>query len=151
MLKAIRRIMTIPRRRRGATAVEFALVAPIFIVIVVAVMEISRAIRLKRLLQFACEETTRYAIAYTAREGSTPSASILRNYAFTKVQNVAPSDISASTFTASIDTSSSPNTATVSANYTFNLMIPIDLVVSGSSLSTFTLQSKSYVPLPSTS
>ncbi len=49
--------------RLGAAAIEFALVMPIFFVMVLGIMEVARAMWIKSTLQWAVEQTTRYALA----------------------------------------------------------------------------------------
>ncbi len=46
--------------RRGATAVEFALVAPVFLAMTMGVVEMGRALWIKATMQHAVELTTRY-------------------------------------------------------------------------------------------
>ncbi len=46
--------------RRGATAVEFALVVPIFLAMTIGVVEMGRALWIKATMQHAVELTTRY-------------------------------------------------------------------------------------------
>ena len=46
--------------RRGATAVEFALVAPVFLAMTIGVVEMGRALWIKATMQHAVELTTRY-------------------------------------------------------------------------------------------
>lgn len=52
--------------RRGATAVEFALVIPIVLIMVAGIFEMGRAMWIKATMQFVVEETTRYAIVNSA-------------------------------------------------------------------------------------
>jgi len=46
--------------RGGATAVEFALVVPIYLVMTIGVVEMGRALWIKATMQHAVEQTTRY-------------------------------------------------------------------------------------------
>ena len=46
--------------RRGATAVEFALVVPVFLAMTIGVVEMGRALWIKATMQHAVELTTRY-------------------------------------------------------------------------------------------
>ena len=65
---------------RGATAVEFAIVAPLFLTMMVGVFELSRAMWIKASMQYAVEETSRYALVNT-----TKTAAELTTYAQTKL------------------------------------------------------------------
>jgi Flp pilus assembly protein TadG len=54
------------RDRQGAAAVEFALLLPLLLVLLVAVLEFGRAMWLRQTLQFAVEEAARTALAEDA-------------------------------------------------------------------------------------
>ncbi|HEC14342.1 MAG TPA: pilus assembly protein [Rhodospirillales bacterium] len=119
---------------RGATAVEFALVAPIFLVFLLGTIETGRALWIKSSMQFAVEETTRFAMVNT---GATTAA--LESMAQTKVPglSMAP-DI---TFTATPSSSGGKDYMKVSASYDFNAVVPLVNVL------TITLTASSRVPL----
>ncbi|MGB0748858.1 MAG: TadE/TadG family type IV pilus assembly protein [Magnetospiraceae bacterium] len=59
------------RSRAGATAVEFALLAPVFLILAVGVIELGRAFWISSSLQYAVEQTTRVAMAQYTRESWT--------------------------------------------------------------------------------
>lgn len=121
---------------RGATAVEFALIAPILLTFLLGVIEASRAMWIKSSMQYAVEETTRFAMVNT---GATTAA--LESLALAKVPglSVAP-DIA---FTAVSSSSGGKNYMTVSASYDFNTVVPLVNVLS------ITLTASSKVPLNS--
>jgi hypothetical protein len=52
------------RRRRGATLVEFAIVAPIFFLMVLALVEFGRMVMVQQILTNAAREGARQAILY---------------------------------------------------------------------------------------
>jgi Flp pilus assembly protein TadG len=52
--------------RSGIAAVEFALVAPMLILLLLGVLEFGRLMWVNSNLQFAAEQATRYAIAHTS-------------------------------------------------------------------------------------
>lgn len=54
------------RDRRGATAVEFALVLPVLLTVLTAVLELGRALWLRQDMQFAVEEAARFALVESA-------------------------------------------------------------------------------------
>lgn len=60
--------------RRGATAVEFALILPVFLALLLGTMEIGRLLWVRSTLQFAAEEATRYAIAHSTAGSAEISA-----------------------------------------------------------------------------
>lgn len=64
MLSRVRQSETKRRRnRRGATSVEFAMVAPVFIVVLVFCAEFARMSILRSSAQNACYETARFVMA----------------------------------------------------------------------------------------
>ena len=67
---------------RGATAVEFAIVAPLYLTMMVGVFELSRAMWIKASMQYAVEETSRYALVNTSF-----SAATLQTYAESKLSD----------------------------------------------------------------
>lgn len=127
-----RKAFALSASRLGATAVEFAIVAPLFLVMVYGVMEVGRAMWIKSTMQFAVEETTRYAMVNTSA-----STSALVTYAYTKLSGM---DSSGITFTATL-TSGTPNFMTVSGTYDFTALVSLV------QLPDFTLNASSRVPL----
>lgn len=61
--------------RRGATAVEFALVVPVFLAMTLGVVELGRALWIKATMQHAVELTTRYFMV-----NNSASDAILQTY-----------------------------------------------------------------------
>ena len=118
--------------RLGATAVEFAIVAPLFLVMVYGVMEVGRALWIKSTMQFAVEETTCYAMVNTSASTST-----LVTYAYTKLSGMNSTGI---TFTATL-TTGTPNFMTVAGTYDFTALVSLV------ELPDFTLNASSRVPL----
>ncbi len=134
--------------RTGATAVEFALIVPIFLLMTIGVFEIGRALWVKAMMQYAVEETTRYAMV---RASSSYSATDLETYAQNKLIFEQLAEIGGSNnivFTATIGSSD----VTVSASYVyeflFNISGLLDLASdsTGTSIS-FTLNATSKAPL----
>ncbi|MBT4890097.1 MAG: pilus assembly protein [Rhodospirillales bacterium] len=107
------------RSRRAATAVEFALVMPIFLIMVIGIFEMSRAMWIKASMQFAAEETTRYAIVNTGETTAT-----LETYALAELGN-SGMNISGASFTATKTVSGSITYVDVSGTYTFSSMVPL--------------------------
>ena len=105
--------------RRGATAVEFAMVAPIFIIMVAGVFEMGRAMWIKSSMQYAVEETTRYAIVNTSASTST-----LATYASTAYSSSGNS-ISGATFAATQTTVSGITYISITGSYDFTVIIPL--------------------------
>ena len=118
--------------RLGATAVEFAIVAPLFLVMVYGVMEVGRALWIKSTMQFAVEETTCYAMVNTSASTST-----LVTYAYTKLSGMNSTGI---TFTATL-TTGTPNFMTVAGTYDFTALFSLV------ELPDFNLNASSRVPL----
>lgn len=114
-----RRTKNIGACRLGATAVEFAIVAPLFLSMTLGLMEMGRAMWIKSALQYACEETARY---YMVNNGA--STTTLKAQAQTFLSDTGVT-IATNPFTSSLDTSTTPDTMTITATYTFQaLFIP---------------------------
>jgi len=116
-------IRAIRQCRRGAAAVEFAFVAPIFLLIVLGTVEVSRALWVKASMQFAVEETARYALVNTGSSMVT-----LETYAATELASSGFNDANV-VFDAVTDTKDGVNFVTISATYDFNLvsgLVPFD-------------------------
>lgn len=116
---------------RGATAVEFAIVAPLFLAMMVGVFELSRAMWIKASMQYAVEETARYALVNTSS-----SAATLQTYAESKLSD-AGVGTSGMTFTITAD----GTVADVQVSYSFQTLTSLLPFPS------LTLTAKSRVPL----
>ena len=119
------------RDTRGATLVEFAIVAPFFLIIVIGIIDFGRLFWVKSTMQFAVEEAARYAMV-----NSDASTADLEAYATSEA-----SMLSGITFSASSSTSSGVEFRTITASYTFSFLIPI-IPVNG-----ITLSAKSTTPV----
>lgn len=116
MLSLLRRLFPTKAAacRRGTTAVEFALIFPVFLTFVLGIMEVGRAVWIKGSLQYAVEETTRFAMVNTSSSNST-----LEAYATTILTGTGVSSTGV-TFTAAQDTSGSTTFITVTGSYLFS-------------------------------
>jgi len=99
---------------RAAAAVEFAFVAPVFLVMVLGSVEVGRALWIKSTMQFAVEQTARYAIVNTSA-----TTAALEAYAATEIADAGFNDANV-TFTAANDTTGGVTFVTISASYDFN-------------------------------
>lgn len=116
---------------RGATAVEFAIVAPLYLAMMVGVFELSRAMWIKASMQYAVEETSRYALVNTSA-----SATTLQTYAESKLSD-AGVGTTGMTFTITAD----GTVADIQVSYSF---VTLTSLLPFPSL---TLTAKSRVPL----
>jgi Flp pilus assembly protein TadG len=80
---AFRRMRAFGRGNSGATAVEFALVAPLLFLLLFAITEFGRAWWTKNSLQYAVERATRYAVVCAT--GACPSDGAIKTYAANQV------------------------------------------------------------------
>jgi len=102
--------------RLGATAVEFGIVFPLFLTMVLGMMEMSRAMWIKASMQHAAEITTRYYMV-----NNDASTTTLTTYAQAALQTAGVSY--AVTYTVTLDTATTPNTLTVSGTYNFEAIV----------------------------
>ena len=121
------------RRDSGAAAVEFALILPAFLGFLFGIEEVGRMFWTLSSIQYACEETGRYAMTNTAITNDK-----LQDYANTKMTGVNPA---ITTFTAANDTVGSVRFVTITGTATFNWLVPYIAT------KTTTLTAKSRVPL----
>lgn len=105
--------------RLGATAVEFAIVMPIFLAMVLGVVEISRAMWIKATMQYAAEQTTRYFMV-----NNNKTTAELETYAQARFLELGMASIVASvTYTATQDTSTDPDNMTITLTYSFEALV----------------------------
>ncbi|MDA8233113.1 MAG: pilus assembly protein [Magnetospirillum sp.] len=97
---------------RGNVAVEFALLLPVFLLFILGTVEFGRAMWDRSMLQFACEEATRYALAH-----STASNSVVIAQAQAELIGIPPANVA---FTVA----STASQVSVSATYTFDFLVP---------------------------
>jgi len=106
-----RRILT---DTRGALAVEFAIAAPIFLIFVMGLVDFGRLYWIKSTMQFAVEQTARFAMVNPAT-----TTTALEAYAATQ------STFDDITFNATTSALGGINFRTITASYTFSFLIPI--------------------------
>jgi len=80
---AFSRMRAFGRGNSGATAVEFALVAPLLFLLLFGIIEFGRAWWTKNSLQYAVERATRYAVVCAT--GACPSDGAIKTYAANQV------------------------------------------------------------------
>jgi len=125
------------RCRRGATAVEFGLVAPAFLVMVLGAVEVGRAMWIKATLQFAVEEAARYAIVNTSASTATVATQAQTSCTGTGMS----ANVCNGAFAAVQDTTGGRTYVSITATYNFQVIagiVPYPDV---------TLNAKSRVPL----
>lgn len=114
--------------RLGVTAVEFGLVAPLFLSMTLGLMEMSRAMWIKATMQFAAEETTRYFIVNNELSGCVPNfnttcIAALKSKADEYLTGTGMS-LTGITFTPSKGTSGGIDIMIINGTYTFVPVVP---------------------------
>lgn len=130
---SFRRLLRLRHGDRGAVAVEFALVAPIFLIFVLGLIDFGRLFWIRSTMQYAVEQASRYALV-----NSTATASQLVTYAGTQTSGM---DLTGLTFSATKTASGGANYATITATYQFTFLIPIIPI------GDITLDAKSMTPI----
>ena len=126
--------MLTPSRERGATAVEFALVLPILMLLVLGIMEFGRAYHVQTTLSNAARDGVRVmALEDSATAAKATAMASAQSLPLTvDMIDVNPSRCSAeptSTGTTTTSGTASPGTASVTITYPFTLasgFLPID-------------------------
>jgi len=101
---ALSRLRSLGGARSGATAVEFALIAPALLLMLLGLVEVGRAFWIKSALDFAVQEAARCAVVQQANPAcATPAA--VQAYAAGKVAQLAipASAFSVATRTCGVD------------------------------------------------
>ncbi|NQV48117.1 MAG: pilus assembly protein [Rhodospirillaceae bacterium] len=111
--------LALPGCRRAATAIEFGFVFPIFLVMLMFIVEIGRALWIKGTMQYACEEAARYALVNPSFSTTT-----IATYANTVLTGTGM-NVSGITFTAAQDTTNGVTFMTVSGSYAFQTLISL--------------------------
>ncbi len=97
------------KNRRGATAVEFALIMPFFLAMILGLVEFGRAMWIRNTMQYAVEEAARYGSVSGA------SSATVSTYAQTKLLAMEALNV---TFSVTVGASD----ITVSASYDFEFL-----------------------------
>ena len=118
------------RSEAGTTAVEFAIVLPLFLAFVMGVIEFGRVFWVQSSLQHAVEQTARTAMAEYTRESFTSAdfSTWLAGWG-SSLEGSAPDEVfgwdpSAVTFTATTSQTSGTDYITIDGNYNFDFLIP---------------------------
>ena len=125
---------------RGAAAVEFALVTPAFLIMVIGIVDFSRVFWIKSSMQFAVEQTARYAMV-------NPDDTIaeLEDHADIEIAKV---DLDGVTFTATSSTVDDVSFRTITGTCTFKFLIPAaDMLGWVVDLSDVVIQAQSITPV----
>ena len=117
------------RNRRGAAVVEFAIVAPVFILLVLGMVEMGRGVMVQQVITNASREGARAAVV----DGSTVSSvqTVVKNYL-----TGAGLPASAATITVTIPAARYGNAATVAVSIPYSSVswVPIAKFLSGKTL-----------------
>lgn len=116
---------------RANVAVEFAILAPAFLIIVMGIIDFGRLMWTKSTMQFTVEQTARYAIV-------NPDVNTATLEAYAENESTILSGV---TYTATTSASGGINFRTIQASYVFTFLIPI-IPISG-----ITLTAKSSTPV----
>jgi Flp pilus assembly protein TadG len=111
MRKVHDRLRRLLRARDGATAVEFALVAPVFILFCLGIVEGGRMMWIRNSIQTAADEAARYAMVHTSASDAELTKHAANYYADVSLD--------APTFTVSRDTTDGVDFVSISGTYTF--------------------------------
>jgi Flp pilus assembly protein TadG len=105
------------RSRAGSSALEFALLAPALVALMLGIADAGRFYWARNAMEFASEEAVRYAMA-----NPDASSSELTSYALARVSGVAASAVNA---TAVRDTMNGTQFVTVQLSAPFTFLTPI--------------------------
>ncbi len=119
-----------PRTRRGTTAIEMAVVAPVFFLMILGMIELGRMLMIRQALTNAAREGCRKAVLATTQQATSVDATI-RGY----LQNSIPNSGNAATCRVTVSPSSlagiQPDTTittTVQVNYADASWMPVSIL-----------------------
>lgn len=115
MSAALRKLLSFHRHIHGAMAVEFALVMPLFLLIVMGAIEFGRLYWIRGTMQFAIDEAARYAMVNTSATNST-----IQTYATGKLYGLSSSTV---TVAVTDQTISSVSYKVITATSTFTFLV----------------------------
>jgi Flp pilus assembly protein TadG len=72
------------RLRRGVAAVEFAVVAPVLLLLIFGIIELGRALMVQHVLSEAARDSARYAVV---TEGANKSTPVIQAYALSRLKS----------------------------------------------------------------
>jgi Flp pilus assembly protein TadG len=122
LAKTVIAFLSAPHARSGATAVEFGAIAPVFLVVLLGILEIGRVLFTQGVLYFSAEETTRYA---TVNFDATTQE--LQTVAESKFLMIDPERISQFNVSSVLNTDDQTRLVTVEIAYDFETLTPIGL------------------------
>lgn len=111
------RMTALLRCKRGVTAVEFAILAPVFLMITLGVFEVGRAMLIRGMLQYSVEEAGRFAMANPTASTTTVEARAVAS---------APIPLlTTDNFTVTSVVSGTITFVTISGTFNFSVLVPI--------------------------
>ena len=111
------------RNRRGAAAVEFAMLSTVYLTMLLGVVEVGRYVADKQDLMSAVHTTGRYAIVHGSSSSSPATAATLEQMVGNHLMLVSSSAVTA---TASFSPNNNPGSnVTISASYTWKPLVPL--------------------------
>jgi Flp pilus assembly protein TadG len=121
------------RNRRGAATVEFAVVAPVFILLVLGMIEVGRGVMVQQVITNAAREGARWAVL----DGATSSSVQGQVRTYLQQASFTTSQANAATINVNIPTTKygNPATVTVSIPYSQVSWVPLPKFLSGKTLS----------------
>ncbi len=93
MFRVLRKCLTFIRDRRGTAAVEFAIVAPVMLMLTVGTIDVGRMVWSASALNHLARETTRYASVRGAESPAPATQSELETFIADRLIAMDPSDL----------------------------------------------------------
>lgn len=123
MIQSLRRtIKFFARDTRGATAVEFALNFPIYLTIILFIIEAGRMAYIKTAINHAAEEATRYSLV-----NGTATEEDIKTKAQNTLIGLDADNLEAVIVTAPVDTTDKTRLVSVTIIYYYKPYVPIDV------------------------
>ena len=114
------------RSTSGMSVVETALVLPLFLILLIGVIDGGRVMFTQAIVYFAAQEATRWAVANpkTAEQTEQQYTDSIKDYATSRLILISKNNSGTVTTVAPPDPTDGTRTVSVTINYTFDFIIP---------------------------
>jgi len=119
---------------RGTAFVEFGLLAPIFFLVVVAIMDFGRMMWLSNTVEHAATEGARYAAVRGSNKATVATTQTITDFVQARAELIPPSDMNITVSWTPTDNNNPGSTVTVQVTYNYEYLlagflgfVPVDL------------------------
>ena len=127
-LSGLARLFRGTRAESGASAIEFALVAPILLAMIFGIMDSGRAVFTQAVIHFAAQEAARWAVVHPPASTSATDIALHEAAIEQEVEDhlilISPNNVATVTAIAAPDPATNTRTISINVSYNFEWMLP---------------------------